>query len=286
MGLTLDHIWDFDDPAASEARFRKRLAKATGDERLELLTQVARAQGLQRRFDDAHHTLDEMERHLAVAAPRVQIRHLLERGRVLRTSGFGELAVPSFKKALECAMHAHEVGLAIDAVHMLAITVSDVAERTAWHERGIAMAEGSDDPSARRWLASLRNNLGWSLFEAGRHVEALDEFERALADRRASGDVKTIRIAEWAIARTLRALGRIEDACAIQVRLLDEWRADGVRPPFVNEELGECLLALGREAEATTHFAEAHEVLSVDQGFSASEPDRLARIARLAGLGT
>ena len=284
--MTIDRLWDFDDPAASEGRFRDALVTATGDERLELLTQVARAQGLQRRFADAHRTLDEVERSVGAAAPRVHVRLLLERGRVHRSGGAGERAIPSFTEALERATKAHEAGLAVDAAHMLALTAGDPAERMAWHSRGIAMAEGSDDPSARRWLPSLRNNLGWSLFDAGRHEEALDEFERALAERRASGDVKRTRIAEWAVARTLRALGRLDAALATQRRLLDEWRAEGGRPPYVNEELGECLLALGRASEAVPYFAEAYALLSADHELAASEPERLARLGRLADLAT
>lgn len=284
--MTIDRSWDFDDPAASEARFRDGLATATDDDRLELLTQIARAQGLQRRFNDAHHTLDEIERNLSPAAPRVHVRLLLERGRLFRSSGSGEQAIRPFREALERATQADEAGLAVDAAHMLAITVNDPGEQMAWHERGIAMAEASDDPSARRWLPSLRNNLGWSLFEAGRHAEALAQFERALAERRATGDKKATRIAEWAVARTLRALARPADAFPMQSRLLDEWRADGGRPPYVNEELGECLLALGRDTEATPYFAEAYRVLSADREFTASQPGRLARIGGLAGLAT
>lgn len=284
--MTIDRLWDFDDPVSSEGRFRERLATATGDERLELLTQVARAQGLQRRFDDAHRTLDEVERNIGTAAPRVRVRLLLERGRVYRSGGSGERAIPPFSEALERATDAREAGLAVDAAHMLAITVSDPAERMAWHERGIAMAEATEDPSARRWLPSLRNNLGWSHLDAGRHAEALDQFERALGERRAGGDPKATRIAEWAVARALRALGRLDDALAMQRRLLEEWRAEGGRPPYVNEELGECLLALGRETEARPYFAEAYALLSADQGLAASQPERLARIGRLAGVMT
>ena len=60
----LEALWDFDDPAGSEKRFRALVerAKATGDPILaEALTQLARAQGLQRRFADADRSLDEAE---------------------------------------------------------------------------------------------------------------------------------------------------------------------------------------------------------------------------------
>ena len=137
----------------------------------------------------------------------------------------------------------------------------------------------------RRPLATLRNNLGWALFERGRLAEALEQFQLAAAERRAGGDAKRTRLADWAVARALRAVGSVTEALAIQRRLLAEWRPDGVRPPYVNEEIGECLLALGRGSEARAYFAEAYALLSADQHFASSEPERLARLARLGLSG-
>lgn len=55
-------LWDYNDPAGTESKFRAVLAKAeASDDRgyqAELLTQIARAQGVQRQFDAAHATLD------------------------------------------------------------------------------------------------------------------------------------------------------------------------------------------------------------------------------------
>jgi len=50
----IDALWDLDDPTASEGRFRAA-ASSTADSQLALIlgTQVARALGLQRRFDEA-----------------------------------------------------------------------------------------------------------------------------------------------------------------------------------------------------------------------------------------
>src|SRR5688500_531281 len=77
-----DKLWDYNDPAATEQKFRALLpqAEASGDPsyRAQLLTQVARAQGLQRKFDDAHATLDQVVQ-VDDSLPRV--RYLLERGR-------------------------------------------------------------------------------------------------------------------------------------------------------------------------------------------------------------
>jgi hypothetical protein len=53
---------------------------------------------------------------------------------------------------------------------------------------------------------------------------------------------------------------------------------------YVQEELGECLLSLGREAEAKAHFAAAYGNLSRDEWLKRDEPDRLERLRRLGGV--
>ncbi|HEX6385768.1 MAG TPA: hypothetical protein VF177_13945, partial [Anaerolineae bacterium] len=61
-----DQLWDYSQPASTEERFRELLpaAEAAGDDSYlaQLLTQIARAQGLQRQFAAAHETLDEAEK--------------------------------------------------------------------------------------------------------------------------------------------------------------------------------------------------------------------------------
>ena len=49
---TLDELWNFEDPAVSEARFRAAAADPAydADERAELTTQLGRAIGLQGRI--------------------------------------------------------------------------------------------------------------------------------------------------------------------------------------------------------------------------------------------
>ncbi len=58
--LVLDRLWDFSDPAGSEQRLREAIDRAPTDstEHAELTTQLARALGLQDRFDDARALLD------------------------------------------------------------------------------------------------------------------------------------------------------------------------------------------------------------------------------------
>jgi len=277
--VALDRWWDFAHPVESEARFRAELERlpARAASRLELLTQIARAQGLDRRFDAANATLDEVEKTLPGKPERVAIRYLLERGRVYNSSGSPQKAVPLFSAALDRARTAKEDFLAIDAAHMLGIAAPS-EQRLEWNLEALAMAERTADARSKRWLASLYNNIGWTYHERGEYAKTLDCFERALAAREARGDPASIRVAWWAIARAYRSLGRYDEALAIQRRLLAETIAADAPDGYVHEELGELLVLRGEATEARAQFARAYELLSADAGFVAAEPGRLARM--------
>jgi tetratricopeptide (TPR) repeat protein len=281
----LDRWWNFDRPAESEARFRAEGSKLPENSaaRLELLTQLARAQGLQRKFDDAHATLDQVETALPGRPSRVAVRYLLERGRVFNSSQQPERAVPLFRDALERARIASEDFLAIDAAHMLGIAVAP-QDRLKWNLEAVAITEKTDDSRSKRWLASLYNNIGWTYHERGDYAKALTYFEQALPAWQARGDPTNVRFARWAIARAYRSLGRYDEALAIQRGLLAETIAADAPDGYVHEELGELLLVKGDAAEARRQFARAHELLSADAGFAATEPARLARLRELAGV--
>src|SRR5262245_14743684 len=87
QSMDIDSFWEYSDPAASEARFREALPSATADERLELLTQIARTQSLRGQMAEAHVTLDEIQPQLTQAGPRPRIRYGLERGRTYNSDG-------------------------------------------------------------------------------------------------------------------------------------------------------------------------------------------------------
>ncbi|MEX0788331.1 MAG: hypothetical protein WD040_05980, partial [Anaerolineales bacterium] len=77
----LDSLWDYQDPARTEARMRELVPKAerAGDRAYlaSLLTQIGRAQGLQGNFEGGHATLEQAEAMAAGATPRVRL--MLER---------------------------------------------------------------------------------------------------------------------------------------------------------------------------------------------------------------
>ncbi len=281
----LDRAWDFDRPAESEARFRAELSALPPGSaaQLELLTQLARAQGLQRKFDAAQVTLNGVERALRGSPERVTVRYLLERGRVFNSSQQAARAVPLFRDALQRARAAGEDFLAIDAAHMLGIA-APADERLQWNLEALAMTESTRDPRAGRWLASLYNNIGWTYHDRGDYSTALAYFEKALPAWEARGDPRDVLVARWAIARAYRSLGRYDEALAMQRQLAAEYAAINAPDGYVYEELGELLLAKGDAATAQANFARAYEMLAPDAGLQASEPERLARLRRLGGL--
>lgn len=293
MPTDFDPRWDFQDPAGTERVFRALLPEVASDppRHAELLSQIARAEGLQHRFDDAHRTLDQAEALMrdtpraaagTAAWARADLRCILERGRVFNSSGDPVAASERFVAALERARAAGEENLAVDAAHMLGIS-EPPEHRLAWNLEALAMAERATEARARAWRGSLYNNIGWTLHDAGEYERALDMFERALAFRIEQAKPRETRIARWCVARTLRSLGRIPEALEQQRELLAE--AERLNEPdgFVYEELGECLLALDRGAEAAPHFARAHELLAADPWLAGNEPARIERLARIGG---
>lgn len=279
-----DSLWDYDKPEETEKKFRDLLpvAKASGntDSYIQLLTQIARTQGLQRKFDDAHRTLDEAQSLITNDLTVPKIRYLLERGRVFNSSGRASESRPLFLKAWEIARSSHHDFYAVDAAHMMAII--EVPERQhEWSLRAAELASGSLDSRARRWLPSLYNNIGWTYYDAHEYPKALDMFQKALALREEQGKVSEIRIAKWCIAKALRALNRVQEALEIQRGLLSEYEKDGEKSGYVYEELGENLLALGKATDAREFFALAYQELSKDMWLVTNESGRLKRLNEL-----
>ncbi|MGQ0721874.1 MAG: tetratricopeptide repeat protein [Candidatus Eiseniibacteriota bacterium] len=280
----LDEQWDFGDPAGTEAKFRRLLDEAGGagadrSALLQVRTQIARALGLQKKYDEAGAVLEAVERELDTADPIVRVRWLLERGRVANTSGRKDDARPLFEEAWRLGRETSADAFAVDAAHMVAI-VSPPDEAVVWNERALDLARASTQERARRWRGSLLNNLGWTYHGLGRFERAHALFEEALAFRLEQGDAGPVRIARWCVARALRSLGRVEKALAAQQALLTEHDAAGSSDGFVHEEIAECLLALRRRDEARPHFAKAFELLSQDPWLPQDEPQRLERLRR------
>ena len=234
--------WDFADPAATADRFRGAADEERDPEASAVLrTQQARATGLAGDFTAAARILDEIESSgLDASALHARARLAIERGRVLNSTDDAAGAAPYFVEAHRLATEAGAGGLAIDALHMQAIAAGgtdgpDAAR--AVDERALAEIEASDDPQVRRWLGSILNNLGWDLHDSGRPDEALAVFERAVEARAAADDHSAWLVARWCVGRTLRTLGRYDEALA----LMRELAADpvGADDDYVHEEIAE-----------------------------------------------
>jgi tetratricopeptide (TPR) repeat protein len=281
--MDIEAYWEYSDPAQSEERFRQALETASSDERLELLSQIARTHGLRGQFDQAHALLDELERQLEGAGPRPRLRYLLERGRTYNSSGNRQRARGLFVEAWEQARSAGQEGLAVDAAHMLAITHSGTLEAIPWSERGLELARKSQDAKAQALIPAMLNNGAWDLFDQGRFEEALPWFEEAREEWVRRGQPKQMHIARWAVGRCLRALGRHAEALEIHRALETEGQVAGEADGFVFEEIGENLGALGQPEQARPYFAKAAQELGKDEWFVENEAARLASLKERAG---
>ena len=291
----IDSLWDFDDPAGTEAKFmalRQHLgARKDHAKLLELDTQIARTQGMQGRFAHALMTLETVQDRLEPGEARASIRHDLEMGRVLRSSGNPSGARDFFERAAQAARADGEKALEIDALHMIALVEPEPARRIAINMDALEQAAAASDPRARRWRGSLWNNTGMDFHELGELDRAMEAFEASLAAWEEDYPDRA-GVARWMIGWTMRLQGRLAEALAAQEALAAEYAAKGADDGYVQEELGEIHLALavGAAAEvemqaARAHFARAHEQLS-KSGEIDHDPDRLARMQRIAQGGS
>ena len=271
----IDALWDFDDPAGSEERFRARLADANSSARLQLMTQIARACGLQTRFDEAHRLLDRVEAEMP-GGDLVEVRYLLERGRTFNSDHQPEKAVPLFERAADLSRTLGEDFYTVDALHMLGIAAPE-GDLLRWNRAAIDAANKSADERARGWLGSLSNNMGWAYIDQGDYEAALQMFEQAEAGWGKQGKADLVRVARWSQGKALRLLGRVDEALAAQ-RELEKDELTG----FTAEEIAECLLALNRLTEAKPYFSKAYDELSqID--WVAEDTARIERLKQHAG---
>ena len=205
----LDALWNFSDPVASEAAFRGAIS-ATDEpvSRAVLATQLARALGLQERYDEADRVLEGID----APVPAIRARVALERGRLRNSGGHPEDAVAFFENAASVAEAANEPFLLVDALHMLGI--ADPARGEVHTTRALEVLDALDAASDRRtqrWRVSLHNNRGWALFDAGELSEALQEFEQALRDAEEFGTEEQRGWAREAIEECLEAIDAAAD---------------------------------------------------------------------------
>jgi tetratricopeptide (TPR) repeat protein len=221
MADRLRPLWNFDDLDASEQRLRLQLEHEASDSgRAEVLTQLARVEGLRGNFDRCAQLLAEAEPLAGLSTP-ANVRLDLERGRMYRSSGDPQSAFALFQSAFGRAVEAGEHYLAGDAAHMCAISADDRNVMEDWTQRGLDL--GEREPDASYWAGPLLNNLGWAYFDDAKYDRALELFERALdARNRDPGNAAGIAWAQYAVGRTLRMLGRARDAVPLLEAAISE----------------------------------------------------------------
>lgn len=235
-------VWDFDDLELSETRFRALLDGEGAVGRAGILSQLARLEGLRGRFAEGERLLAEAE-----ADGGAEGWIAIERGRLLRSGGDEGGALPCFEAAFEIAGEQGDGFLAGDAAHMAAL----VGDAETWTARGLAVARSAEEPAGRYWLGPLLNNIGWSRYESEDFAGALAAFQEALEVR--TGDPARPyerELARYALGKTLRALGRLDEATR-QIERAVAWSAEAkVEAPSFHEELAECYAAVGRRGDA------------------------------------
>ena len=282
MDDRLRPVWDFDDLDATERRFREQLELEESDAgRAEVMTQLARVAGLRGDFDEGDRLLDDALTHGRDSdSARAYID--LERGRLRRSGGNPAAALPLFESAFAEAVRAGQDFVAADAAHMAALAAADRESLLAWTQRGIDLAEERE--GASYWLGPLLNNLGWEHYEAGDYALALSAFERALLAReRDPANAAAIQIARFAVGKTLRALGRTDEAIPLLEQAVAWAEGAGELDGWFHEELAEEYAAVGRPADAREHARRAISLLEADDPAFAEDQPRRARLTTLAG---
>ena len=282
MAVDIDALWDYDQPGVSEMRFRDALKSESGDDALEVETQIARTLSLRREFNKAHTLLDTIEKRLSdKTQARVRVRYLLERGRTWRSAGDPVKARPLFFDAWQLADREKITLLAIDAAHMLGI-VDPPEEAMRWNERAMALAMSTNVPRALRWRGSLANNMGHTERERGNLDASLKYFRASLTAFQLTRSDSQIRVAQWQVANVLRLQKKYDEALAMQLQLEKDMTAANAPDGYVYEEIAEIYLAQNKASESKPYFAKAVTTLGADASFVESEKARLDRLQALA----
>ncbi|NNC94947.1 MAG: hypothetical protein HKN92_05245 [Chitinophagales bacterium] len=279
--VDFNKLWDYNDPVATETKFKDLIpaAEQSGDlsYKLQLKTQIARCMSLQRKFEDAHQLLDEVEQELNEDLKIATIRYHLEKGRTFNSANDKGRAEEQFQWAINLSTEAGEDFYLVDALHMFAI-IKESEEALHYNLEAVNVAEKSEDPRAKKWLGSLYNNIGWTYHDMKMFDKSLQLFLKAEEWHKEFGSERSYGIARWCVAKGMRMVQRIDEALEILQTLEVEGKTDG----YTYEELGECYLIKGNKGKANDYFFKAYELLSQDKWLMENEAKRMARLKELS----
>lgn len=233
-------FWNFDDPVATEVVFRDLLANTSDAvDRIVVSTQIARALGLQGKFDDGMRLIDSLTDvdHTTLAWRSIEM------GRLHRSKGETEPAMANFILAMTQSDQEDEENsdpvlesLHFDAMHMYAL-VLPLADQIEFSKEALGKVAHSANPLVRRWSVTFLNNLGMAYSEAGDWQSAYACFLDAQGDARTSGDPAKIFPARYMVGWALRNLGRTEQSLAHMTELHADILAAGRSDKYVAAEL-------------------------------------------------
>ncbi len=284
-----DAFWDYNHPDSTEIVFTEILQGATNSSEssynveyhAELLTQIARTQGLQGNFTQAHATLDSVKNMLTDNMKIANVRYLLERGRIFNSSGEWEVSKPIFLKAYEFGVQNGLDVYTLDAAHMMGI-VEPPDKQLEWSLKALKIAEGTSDKNCKNWLGPLYNNIGWIYHDLTQYDQALSNFQKGYDWRMEVSDENGARIAKWTIGRCLRSLKQNDKALKLQKEIASEIEEMNLpKDGYVFEELAELYLLNGETDLAKINFKQAYEELSKDIWLVKNDPGRLNRLKEL-----
>ena len=284
-----DAMWNYQYPDSTEIIFTEMLkglkdsseSSYDAEYHAELLTQIARTQGLQGKFIQAHATLDSVKNMLNDNMKIAFMRYLLERGRVFNTSGEWEISKPIFMKAFNFGTENNLDIFTLDAAHMMGI-VEPPEKQLEWNLKALKIAEETSDTNCKGWLGPLYNNIGWTFHDLTEYHQALTYFQKGYDWRMEIGDENGARIAKWTVGRCLRSLGKYDEAIKLQKEIQLEIKENKLsKDGYVFEELAELYLLKGNKELAKINFKMAYEELSKDGWINANQPERLTRLKKL-----
>jgi len=291
-----DDVWGLGNPVDVEKKFSELLFEAQKLENksvyLQILSQIALAQAIQQKFDEAHKTLNLAQSQLNSGYIIAHARILLERGRVFHQAQNVGAAKKYFMQSFELSEKNNLDYHTINAAHMIAIVEDEIDNKIFWNLRALELAEKTEDKRAQSWLGSIYNNLGQNFINKKEYRQALAVFKKALEYREKEGYAPNIRVAKWNIGKILRLLEQIDDALEIQNKLLNEYNEIVINKKYdlsidmfelirgwVYEELAELY-----NAKAQFFAKAAYADLSNNEMFKNTSPERLSRLKRIQEL--
>ncbi|MBP6869754.1 tetratricopeptide repeat protein [Candidatus Babeliales bacterium] len=263
---------------------------------LQMQSQMALMQAIQKKFEQAHTTLDKAQAQLTITDHIAAARIMLERGRIFQQSGNIAQAAQYFNESYRISTLHNLDYHTINAAHMIATIAPTLHEKISWNELAISLALQTQDKKATQWLAPLHNNLGKNYFDAQDYEKSLQNYQKALIlfQKKPQHATSNLLFARWTIARCMRALHQLDQAFILQQSLLNEIKDLELSKQhempqeffllirgWIYEELAE-IYDNQNNLEASKKYAQqALTDLTGNEMFTKTSPERIERLKSL-----